>query len=69
MEPTLVDKEAVVCFISSLLSPIFSVLMLLSVGNEPVQVEVNEFVSEIESEQWAMESHLAVVNCERGGAA
>jgi len=67
MDPTIVDEEAVACFISSPLSPVFFILMLLSVGNEPVQVEVNELVSEIESEQQAMESHLAVVNCERGG--
>ena len=66
MDPTIVDEQAVACFISSLLSPVSLVLMLCSVGNEPVQVVVNELVSEIESEQWAMESHLAVVNCERG---
>jgi len=66
MDPTLVDEEGASCFISSLLSPVFSVLMLFAVGNEPVQVEVNELVSEIVSEQRPMESHLAVVNCERG---
>ena len=66
MDPTTVDKQAVACFISSPLSPISLVLMLCSVGNEPVQEVVNELVSEVESEQTAMESHLAVVNCERG---